>query len=39
MVIIGYNGLVKSVLLLIDDDWEWFDSISCEEILMVYCSK
>lgn len=32
MVIIGYNGLIKSVLL-IDDDWEWFDSISCEEIL------
>ena len=24
MVIIGYNGLIKS-LFLIDDDWEWFD--------------
>ncbi len=33
MVIIGYNGLINSVLLLIDDDLVWFDSISCEEIL------
>ena len=35
----GYNGLIKSVLLLIDDDWEWFDSISCEEILTGSDSK